>query len=161
MTETDRRALAAARRSAETGIDEAMLERLVRSFYAAIRVHPVLGPVFEAHIDDWEEHLVRLTAFWSSVALGTGRYSGSPMRKHLPLPIDSRHFDMWLELFARTAVSVCPPDQARYLVERALRIAESLETAIAVNCDVMLARGERLLRPDADVFLDGGTGLPG
>ena len=27
----------------------------------------VLGPIFEAKIHDWEEHLAKLTDFWSSI----------------------------------------------------------------------------------------------
>ena len=41
----------------------------------------------------------QMCAFWSSVALMTGRYHGTPMAKHLPLPVDAGHFDRWLELF--------------------------------------------------------------
>lgn len=137
----------------KTGIDEALIERLVREFYARIRVHPVLGPIFNARIDDWDLHMSRLRAFWSSVALGTGAYSGSPMQKHVPLPVDGRHFDMWLELFCDTARELCPPIAAEHFIERARRIAESLELAIAAENRVMLFKGERLRRADKDVFL--------
>ena len=44
--------------------------------------------------------------FWSSVALASGRYHGQPMPKHLPLPVEARHFDRWLELFRQTARDV-------------------------------------------------------
>jgi hypothetical protein len=64
-----------------TGIDEAMIERLVRGFYAKVRADAVLGPIFEARIRDWEPHLSQMCAFWSSVALMTGRYHGTPMAK--------------------------------------------------------------------------------
>ena len=52
---------------------------------------------------DWEGHFAPLCAFWSSVALMSGRYHGQPMVAHLPLPIDTPHFDRWLEIFAETA----------------------------------------------------------
>jgi hemoglobin len=136
----------------KTGIDDALIERLVRTFYGRIRLHPVLGPIFNERVDDWEHHMVRLCAFWSSVALGTGAYSGSPMQKHLKLPVDGRHFDMWLELFCATAREICSDIAAEHFIERAKRIAESLELAIAGEHRVMLFKGERLLRPDADVF---------
>ena len=45
----------------------------------------------------------RLRAFWSSVALMSGQYHGRPMQVHLSLPVDSPHFDRWLEIFAATA----------------------------------------------------------
>lgn len=137
------RAAFAARVRAETGLDEAMIERLVRAFYARVREDELLGPVFAARVAEWEPHLQRMFAFWSSVALMSGRYHGQPMRKHLPLPIDGRHFDRWLALFEATARDLCPPAAADHVVERARRIAESLELGIAGSRGVLLRKGER------------------
>lgn len=153
MTTSDRRAEAVARRIEQTGIDDAMIERLVRAFYGKVRQHAVLGPIFNERIADWENHMVRLCAFWSSVMLASGTYGGSPVQKHVGLPVDGRHFDLWLRLFYQTLQEVCPPDAVALFMERALRIAESLEMAIAVDHGVILPKGERLRRPDADVFL--------
>lgn len=127
----------------ETGIDEALIERLVRGFYARVREDAFIGPVFEARIKDWEPHLQQMFAFWSSVALMTGRYHGQPMRKHLPLPVDARHFDRWLALFEATARDLCSPKAAEHFIERARRIAESLELGIANAHGVLLGKGER------------------
>ena len=138
-----RRAAATAQVQAETGIDEAMIERLVRGFYAHVREDEVLGPVFAAKITDWEPHLQRMFAFWSAVALMSGRYHGQPMAKHMPLPIDADHFDRWLALFERTARELCPPKAADHFVMLAQRIAESLELGIATGRGRLLRRGER------------------
>jgi len=127
----------------ETGLDEAMIERLVRAFYARVRDDHLIGPIFAERIVEWEPHLQRMCAFWSSVALMSGRYHGQPMRKHLPLPIDGRHFDRWLALFEATARDLCPPAAADHLVERARRIAESLELGIAGAKGTLLRKGER------------------
>jgi len=81
--------------------------------------------------------------FWSSVALMTGRYHGTPMAKHLPLPVDAEHFDRWLALFEETAREICPPKAADHFIERARRIAESLEIGIAGFNGSFLARGQR------------------
>jgi hemoglobin len=140
----ERRAEIAAEIKERTGIDEAMIDRLVRAFYARIREDALLGPVFASRIKDWEPHLQKMCAFWSSVALMTGVYHGQPMQKHLPLPIDSSHFDRWLELFAATAHDCCPPEAAALFIERARRIAESLELGLAGANGVLLAKGERL-----------------
>ena len=148
---SERRVALTAAIQAETGIDEAMIEKLVRAFYLRVQADPMLGPVFAARIKDWEPHLQQMFAFWSSVALMTGRYHGQPMRKHLPLPVDGRHFDRWLALFEATAREVCPPKAAEHFLERARRIAESLELGIASMDGVMLAKGERLHRPKLDV----------
>ncbi|MGE3832746.1 MAG: group III truncated hemoglobin [Parvibaculaceae bacterium] len=131
---------------AETGIDEAMIDRLVRGFYARVRDDALLGPVFAARISDWEPHLRQMCAFWSSVALMTGVYHGQPMQKHLPLPIDAHHFDRWLAIFEATARDLCPPKAAEHFIERARRIAESLEMGLAVTHKVMLGKGERFYR---------------
>src|SRR3954453_15386466 len=107
MSGTERREQITASIMEKTGISEAMIERLVRGFYAKVRSDAVLAPVFEARIADWEPHLQRMCAFWSSVALMSGRYHGTPMAKHAPLPVDAGHFDRWLELFEETAVEMC------------------------------------------------------
>lgn len=132
--------------AARTGIDGAMIERLVRGFYARVREDDLIGPVFAARITDWEPHLQRMCAFWSSVALLTGQYHGQPMPRHMPLPIDARHFDRWLALFTDTARELCPPAAAEHFIERAQRIAQSLEMGVAMHHGVLLNRGERFLR---------------
>ncbi|WP_052247743.1 group III truncated hemoglobin [Brevundimonas nasdae] len=145
---------AAARREAavqrlrdETGIDEAMIDALVEVFYARVRDDALIGPIFADRITDWAPHLAQMKLFWSSVALSTGIYQGRPMPKHLPLPIDARHFDRWLELFAETARTLCPSVAVDHFVERARRIAESLELGVANASGVPLVKGERFVRP--------------
>lgn len=127
----------------ETGIDEEMIERLVRRFYEAVQADPLIGPVFAARITDWEPHLQKMMAFWSSVALMSGRYHGQPMQVHMPLPVNADHFDRWLALFERAAAEICPPKAAAHFLERARRVAESLELGIAGQQGVLLGKGER------------------
>lgn len=116
--------------TAETGLDEAVLRTLVHSFYARLRDGDMLGPIFAARITDWEQHLKRMVAFWSSVALMTGRYHGRPLPAHTPLPIDSVHFERWLQLFRETARELCAPEGAAHVTLRAERIARSLQMAV-------------------------------
>jgi hemoglobin len=150
---TERQLRASAEIAERTGIDAGMIDRLVRTFYGKVREDEVLAPVFDARISDWEPHLARMCEFWSSVALMSGVYHGRPMEKHLPLPVDARHFDRWLMLFGQAAHEVCPPVAAAHFIERAERIAQSLEMGIAVSHGVLLMKGQRLQRPDADVSL--------
>lgn len=128
-----RRARIAAEIRNRTGIDEAMISGLVTTFYAQVRTDPLIGPIFDAKIDDWSHHLEKLCAFWSSVVLMTGRYHGQPMQAHLSLPIRSEHFERWLEIFEATAMSVCPPKAADVFIDRARRIADSLELGIVAR----------------------------
>jgi hemoglobin len=133
MTAADRRSQYAETVTRDTGIDEAMIERLIHSFYADVRADPMLAPIFAAIIEDWTPHLAQMCAFWSSVVLMTGRYHGRPMDKHFPPPIDAAHFDRWLALFEIAARRECPPAAAEVFIEHAHRIGESLELGLAAQ----------------------------
>ena len=111
-----------------TGLNDAVLTRLVHGFYDRIRRDALLGPIFAERITDWPPHLDRMVDFWSSVALMTGRYHGSPMQAHLGLPVEQAHFDRWLDLFSQTARETCPPEGAAHVIERASRIAASIHS---------------------------------
>jgi hemoglobin len=116
------------------GIDEKLIGELVDRFYSAVRKDPVLGPVFGARVKDWDEHLTKLRAFWSSVVLMTGSYKGRPMPVHAAIAeISGAHFERWLELFAVTARNVCPPPAAALFIDRSERIAQSLQMGISIS----------------------------
>ena len=146
LTDAERRAQIVQLAREQTGIDETMIEQLVRGFYTRIRADELLGPIFASRIQDWEPHLHRMFAFWSSVVLSSGAYHGQPMRMHLPLPVDAQHFDRWLQLFEQTARELFSEPIAYYFIERAHRIARSLELGIATTQGVLLAPGERFKR---------------
>ncbi len=116
--------------TAQTGLDEEVLRELVHAFYDRVRADAMLGPIFAARITDWAPHLERMVAFWSSVALMSGRYHGRPVPAHTPLPVDAAHFERWLALFRTTAHEVCTPAGAAHVIERAERIAQSLHMAV-------------------------------
>lgn len=125
------------------GVDDRMIDRLVRHFYAEVRRDPALAPVFDARIADWEPHLRRMCDFWSSVMLRTGCYHGQPMPMHARLPVDAAHFDRWLALFEASARQVCGA-AADLFIDRARRIAQSLELGVAATRGLMLRMDERL-----------------
>ena len=115
-------------------LDEAMVAAVVENFYARVRRDDLVGPVFNRIIpeDHWPQHIATITDFWSSMLLGTGRYMGRPMPKHLAIPeLTDAHFARWLELFRETAEAHCPPDVAALFVDRAQRIAYNFRVRIA------------------------------
>jgi len=124
-------------------LEESTIEGVVHEFYHRVRRDSVLGEIFNARIADWDLHLQRMCEFWSSIALGSGRYHGRPLSKHLTLPVSAPHFDRWLELFASTVHEICTPAAAELLAQRARLIARSLEGGIASAHGVVLARGKR------------------
>ncbi|MDE2446462.1 MAG: group III truncated hemoglobin [Alphaproteobacteria bacterium] len=148
MDQAARRAAITAEIVSRTGIDDAMIKALVHGFYTRVRADEVLGPIFAEHITEWGPHLSRMCAFWSSVTLLTGSYHGRPMPAHMPLPIDGSHFDRWLSIFEKTAHQLCPPQAAEVFIDRAKRIAQSLELGVAMHHGVMLGLGERYSRAE-------------
>nr|WP_226998504.1 group III truncated hemoglobin [Tardibacter chloracetimidivorans] len=118
-------------------IDEADLARLVDAFYARVRADAELGPIFNDAVHDWPEHLEKLTAFWSSVMLGSGRYKGQPVPAHMKHKhrITPELFERWLSLWKQTTDELMSPDAALALQDKAARIAESLQLAMFFRLD--------------------------
>lgn len=111
---------------------DADLQRLVDAFYAKVRGDGLLGPLFNAAVADWPEHLETLGAFWSSVLRTTGRYKGSPMAAHLrhAPSMEPEMFNRWLALWRETASEQLAEGDAAAVIEKAERIAESLKLAL-------------------------------
>ena len=114
-------------------IDEAGLAILVDRFYAKVRADPALGPVFNAAVHDWAEHQRTLVSFWSSVALGTQSYRGSPMSVHRQHSIRGEHFDRWLELWRETVRDVFEEAPAARMIDYAQRIGSSLRMGLGLS----------------------------
>jgi hemoglobin len=113
-------------------ITEEALGIVVERFYARVRVDPLLGPIFGSAVHDWPEHLGRLTDFWSSVMLTSGRYKGRPLPAHLKHAgaITPEAFQRWLGLWQAVTNELLAPDAAAAIQAKAARIAESLSLGI-------------------------------
>lgn len=121
-------------KAAALGITPAYISKLVDLFYDRIRSNIILGPIFETAIGDhWDPHLKQMKAFWASVTMNAGLYSGKPVqqhRKHSEI-IAREHFDIWLALFRETLEDTAPsPECVEYFMQRADRIANSLKLAL-------------------------------
>lgn len=110
-------------------ITEPAIAALVERFYSKARRDPMIGPVFNAAVEDWDTHLRKLCDFWSSVMLTTGRYKGNPMMMHLKhvARIRPAMFERWLELWRETAREVLDEKGSAAVAAKAERIAESLQ----------------------------------
>lgn len=114
-------------------IDAAFIDQLVETFYARVREHARLSPIFNTAIGDrWPEHLTKLKAFWRSVALGTREYDGRPVPAHMNIGIhDADLFADWLMLFRETLDDLAPTDGAKdFFLDRASMMAKSLTYAV-------------------------------
>lgn len=111
---------------------QAALPDLIATFYERVRQDPQLGPVFNDAVQDWDDHLDQLVAFWSSVMLGTGTFRGNPMQAHLKHAerITSDKFGRWLALWGETTDALLSPLAAQALQAKAARIGQSLDMAL-------------------------------
>ena len=106
---------------------EEEVHELVHRFYANVRLDARLGPIFEAHVRDWDRHLATMVDFWSGALRGTARFRGTPMPKHVALPgLSVDLFRQWLALFRGTTASLGNAALAERANDLAARIAESL-----------------------------------
>jgi hemoglobin len=106
---------------------ETEITGMVHAFYSRVHEDALLGPVFAAHVADWDVHLNRMVDFWSSALRGTARYRGTPMVKHAALPgLDAAMFRRWLELFRQTTAELPNAAMRERANELAGRIAQSL-----------------------------------
>lgn len=118
---------------AEIGVDAAFIDLLVETFYARIRVHPTLGPVFAARLDGrWPQHLDKMKRFWSALAFKSGAYGGKPAQAHTGVDgITEPLFLDWLALFAATLHEIGPTSEAKiWFMTSAERIARSLVASL-------------------------------
>lgn len=81
---------------------------LIDTFYGKVRKDEMLGPIFNFIVEDWPEHLERLTDFWESSLLLSGSYKGNPAQVHRQVDksvnnsISMEHFGRWLHLWFAT-----------------------------------------------------------
>ncbi len=107
------------------------IARVVARFYAGVRVHPVLGPVFAAHVTDWPAHEDKIAGFWRNAILHERSYDGNPMQKHVQAGnVRPGMFEPWLKLFDATLAAELSPEQAAGWSALAHRIGRSLRAGV-------------------------------
>lgn len=93
--------------------------KLIKPFYADVRQDAVIGPIFMGTIEDWPEHLAKITEFWSLQTGGPTRYRGGFGTAHLPLELKPEHFQHWLNLWEFNNARALPPREAAEMNELA------------------------------------------
>lgn len=111
---------------------KADIKKFVDAFYAKVRLDPLLGPVFAHKIPDhaWDAHLKRMYSFWNTVLFGQKDYRGNPFSKHANLPIESAHFEQWLNLFKATIDASFTGEKAEETKIRATKMAALFESKL-------------------------------
>ncbi len=117
-------------------ITPAQIDAVMAAFYAAIRRHPTLGPVFAAHVTDWPEHEARIAGFWRNAILSERDYDGNPMQVHRAAgDVRPEHFAPWLRLFDEVLTRTLPPETAAAWSALAHRIGGSLRMGLVLNVE--------------------------
>lgn len=126
-------------------IDEENISLMVDRFYAGVRTHPSLGPVFNPRLEGrWDRHLAQMKDFWSSVLLQSGRYEGYPLGAHFGVPgMEREHFADWLDLFRETLDSVYEERPADFIHAAAVRMAQRFSYALFTLLPQEQAAAER------------------
>lgn len=109
---------------------------LLRYFYADVRQHAEIAPIFAAKITDWPAHLEKIADFWSGATGGPALYRGAMPMKHLPLGLEERHFLAWLDLWSRHCRAHLPAPEAAELIAIAETIGQRLRQIVGVPAPI-------------------------
>lgn len=86
--------------------------KLIQPFYADVRQHALLGPIFNSHVKDWDAHLAKIAEFWSLQAGGESKYPGGFAGAHMSLGLQPEHFQNWIALWECNNARQLPPVEA-------------------------------------------------
>jgi hemoglobin len=126
-------------------ITAAEIEAVVAEFYAIVRTHPGLGPVFASHVTDWPAHEAKIASFWRNAILFERGYDGNPMAVHKAAGnVRPGMFDAWLGLFDSVLRRELNPDQAQAWSALAHRIGRGLRYGLVESAQT--ADGAPILR---------------
>jgi hemoglobin len=110
--------------------DHAGLTRLLNSFYADVRQHAVLGPIFNERIHDWKAHIAKIAEFWARATGGPSFYVGQMPVQHLTLGLKPEHFAHWLELWDFNCRRHLAPTEAEEMSQLAHGIGARLRQIV-------------------------------
>lgn len=115
------------------------IKLLVETFYGKIRLHPILGPIFNGIVTDWPAHLELLTDFWETQLLFERKYWGNPLAAHQQVDkkmdhaMQSEHFGQWLNLWFETLDQLFRGETAQIAKNRARKMSTMLYLNIFEN----------------------------
>lgn len=118
---------------------ESGLAELLRHFYADVRQHAVLGPIFDARIQNWPEHLLKIGEFWALQTGGPSKYRGGFAAAHLPLGIGAEHFGHWLALWDINCQRRLAAPEAADMSALAHQLGERLQRVLAGQSGLRLS----------------------
>lgn len=105
---------------------DAPLRGLLQSFYGAVRLDPVIGPIFEKHIIDWNHHLAIIQDFWRTQTGAPPSYRRPFAAQHLKLGLQKEHFQLWLACWDQNCRNLLGAREAEEMIVIASQIGARL-----------------------------------
>ncbi|MFC4767359.1 globin [Effusibacillus consociatus] len=108
---------------------EKTIRKLVKAFYARVRIHPDLAPIFPG---DWDETERKQYMFLTQFLGGPPLYSqefGHPMlrARHLPFPVTPKRAEAWLSCMQQAMNDIkLEGDIRQYIWERLVQTAHHM-----------------------------------
>jgi hemoglobin len=107
------------------------VEQLVETFYSAVMVDPVLGPIFTDVAQlDLAEHMPVMCDFWENILFNARKYPGGMMMKHVMLhqqtSLAPQHFQRWLDYWVETVDTLFEGERAIVAKMHAGRVANMM-----------------------------------
>lgn len=115
------------------------VSKLVHQFYTKVRKNEEIGYFFNKTIQDWDEHLEKLTDFWETNLLFKRNYKGNPKLAHQRVDqdfdqsIEQKHFGVWLNLWFETVDDYFEGDLADRAKNNARNMASHIFMQIYMN----------------------------
>jgi hemoglobin len=108
------------------------IAKLLKHFYADVRQHNLIGPIFNRQIEDWPSHLAKIGQFWARVTGGPSTYAGPMPMKHFPLGLEAAHFAVWLELWDFNCRIYLKPVEAKEMSNLAHEVGKRLSQMVSM-----------------------------
>ncbi|WP_026839200.1 group III truncated hemoglobin [Gillisia sp. JM1] len=111
--------------------NRADVNKLVLSFYSKVRKNEEIGYFFN-NIQNWDEHMERLTDFWETNLFYTGGFRGNPAIAHAKVDkehnnsIKEYHFGIWMNLWFQTIDELFEGEMAQRLKDNARKMSTHL-----------------------------------
>ena len=112
-------------------VDRAIIDKMVRHFYAKILADDLVGHYFIRALGDdinsgkWHTHLNTLNDFWLKMMTGRGSYDGHPFPPHAFLgEMYFETFERWLKLFNETTHEFFTPEIADKFYKKSQILAQ-------------------------------------
>lgn len=102
------------------------IEQLILQFYSQLLKDEEMKVVFDGI--DFHHHVPKITDFWAFVLLEEEGYKTNVFDKHLHLPIQLHHFDIWLKNFIEAVDFLYIGEKAELAKQRATVLAYTFKS---------------------------------